>query len=109
MKESENDENAATIKALVYKASAFTKNGHPISIDKIEEIHSFTIEKGEFYNEKYKFTSIATISIDKLSLLYEMEGYANEKEIIGSINIKQTHQHEVFNLFVHIICSDMEQ
>ena len=40
----ENHIDAAKIKALVYKASAFTKKGHPITIGKIEEIHSFVLK-----------------------------------------------------------------
>lgn len=91
MKKPENDENAATIKALVYKASAFTKNGHPITINKIEEIHSFCIDEGKFYNSKFRFKGTATITIECLSQLYDYEGYANDNEIIGSINIKKSH------------------
>jgi len=91
MKKPENEENEAKIKALVYKASAFTKNGHPITIDKIEEIHSFVLKKGDFMQGKYKFFGTATISIGSLSQLYEFDGLANENEIIGSINIKQSH------------------
>ena len=91
MKKPENEENEAKIKALVYKASAFTKNGHPITIDKIEEIHSFVLKKGDFMQGKYRFSGTATISIESLSQLYEFDGLANDNEIIGSINIKQSH------------------
>ena len=91
MKKPENDENAAIIKALVYKASAFNKDGHSISIDKIEKIHSFILEEGDYVQGKYSFSGTATITIESLTQLYEFEGYANENEIIGSINIKKSH------------------
>ena len=91
MKKPVNEENAAKIKALFYKTSAFTKNGHPITIEKIEEIHSFVIREGDFLQGKYRFSGTATISIGNLSQLYNYEGSANENEIIGSINIKLSH------------------
>ena len=89
MNRNENDDNKILIKTLFLEASDFTLNGHPVSVDKLDTIHTFQITKGNFSNGKYKFTGIATISINKLSQLYEFEGYANEKEITESINIKK--------------------
>lgn len=91
MKKYENDDNTKLIKALFLKASDFSLNGHSVSVDEIGTIHTFQITEGDFSNGKYKFTGIATISINKLSQLYDFEGYANENEITGSININKTH------------------
>ena len=91
MKKPVNEENAAKIKALFYKTSAFTKNGHPITIDKIEEIHSFLLKEGDFMQGEYRLSGTATITIESLSQLYEFDGIANDNEIIGSINIKKSH------------------
>lgn len=91
MNKCDKDGNTEQIKALFLKASDFTLNGHPITIDEIGPIHTFLIEEGDFSNSKYRFTGITRISIDQLSQLYEFEGYATENEIIGSININKTH------------------
>ena len=69
MKKYDKDGNTEHIKALFMKASDFTFNGHPITVDEIDTIHTFQITKGNFSNGKYKFTGIATISINKLSQL----------------------------------------
>ena len=91
MKKYDKDGNTEHIKALLVKASDFTFNGHPITVDKIDTIHTFQIMKGDFLHANYKFTGIASITINHLSRLYKFEGYANENEIIGSINIDKTH------------------
>lgn len=91
MKKYDKDGNTEHIKALFMKASDFTFNGRPITVDEIGLIHTFQIEEGDFSNSKYRFTGIARISIDQLSQLYEFEGYATGDEIIGSININKTH------------------
>ena len=91
MENNEKNENKELIKDLFLEASDFTLNGHPVSVDELGTIHTFQITEGDFHNGKYKFTGIVSISIERLSQLYEFEGYATENEIIGSINIKRTH------------------
>ena len=89
MNRNEKEENKKQIKSLFVKASDFTLNGHPVSVDEIGPIHTFQIEEGDFSKGKYKFMGIARISIAQLSQLYKFEGYASENEIIGRININR--------------------
>ena len=85
----EKDENEKLIKALFLEASDFILNGHPVSVDEIGAIHTFKIIKGDFLHANYKFTGIASITINHLSQLYEFEGNASENEITESIIIKK--------------------
>lgn len=84
-------DNIDKLKSLFLAATDYINNGYPVSIQRIEKIHTFNILKGDFIHGQFKISGIATISIAGLTQLYDFEGYANEKEIIGSIIISKSH------------------